>query len=45
MCSNTLQYHEQHEGSYWIYGVLKNKYRMLFYSGDTDGAVTTYGSK
>jgi len=25
--------------------VLKNKYRMLFYSGDTDGAVTTYGSK
>jgi carboxypeptidase C (cathepsin A) len=45
MCSSTLQYHEQHEGSFWIYGVLKDKYRMMFYSGDTDGAVPTYGSK
>jgi len=44
-CSSTLQYHESHEASYWIYGVLKNHYRLLFYSGDTDGAVTTYGSK
>lgn len=45
MCSTTLEYHEQHEASYWIYGVLKNQVRKLFYSGDTDGAVTTYGSK
>lgn len=45
MCSSRLDYHEQDEASFWIYGVLKNKYRMMFYSGDTDGAVTTYGSK
>lgn len=45
MCSSTLEYHEQPEASYWIYGVLKNQVRKLFYSGDTDGAVTTYGSK
>lgn len=45
MCSETLEYHEQHEASQWIYSVLKNKVRKLFYSGDTDGAVTTYGSK
>jgi hypothetical protein len=45
MCSSNLSYHESHEASFWIYGVLKNQYRMMFYSGDTDGAVTTYGSK
>jgi hypothetical protein len=22
MCSSTLQYHESHEASFWIYGVL-----------------------
>jgi len=44
-CSETLQYHCQTEGSIWIYPILKNKFRMMFYSGDTDGAVPTYGSK
>lgn len=44
-CSSTLQYHVQDEASYWIYPILRNKYRLMFYSGDTDGAVTTYGSK
>jgi carboxypeptidase C (cathepsin A) len=29
----------------WIYEVLKDNVRKLFYSGDTDGAVSTYGSK
>jgi serine carboxypeptidase-like clade 1 len=45
MCSETLQYSEQHEASEWIYQVLRYKVRKLFYSGDTDGSVTTYGSK
>jgi len=45
MCSDRLEYHEQPEASYWIYPVLKNHVRLMFYSGDTDGAVTTYGSK
>ena len=45
MCSSKLVYHEQREASYWIYPILQNQYRLMFYSGDTDGAVTTYGSK
>lgn len=45
MCSETLRYHCQTEASYWIYPILKNKYKIMFYSGDTDGAVPTYGSK
>ena len=44
-CSSTLDYHVQDEASMWIYQVLQNKMRLMFYSGDTDGAITTYGSK
>lgn len=44
-CSSTLDYHVQDEASQWIYEVLRNKTRLMFYSGDTDGAITTYGSK
>mmetsp|Transcript_34240 Transcript_34240/g.25300 ORF Transcript_34240/g.25300 Transcript_34240/m.25300 type:complete len:81 (-) Transcript_34240:105-347(-) len=33
------------EGSIWIYKVLRNKYKIMFYSGDTDGALPTYGSR
>ena len=34
----------QTEASLWIYHVLKNQYRILFMSGNTDGAVPTYGT-
>jgi len=44
-CSNILEYHTQNEASQWIYGVLKNQTKLMFYSGDSDGAVPTYGSK
>lgn len=44
-CSSTLDYHVQDEASMWIYRVLQGKTRLMFYSGDTDGAITTYGSK
>ena len=44
MCSD-IDYTEQPESSFWIYPMLKNRYRMMFYSGDTDAAVATYGSK
>jgi serine carboxypeptidase-like clade 1 len=44
-CSSNLDYHSQTEGSLWIYTVLQNKYRILFYSGDTDGAVPTFGTR
>merc|ERR1719313_1196622 len=39
-CSGQIDYHVQQEASLWIYKVLKGSgIRMLFYSGDTDGAV------
>ena len=45
-CSRKIDYHLQNEASMWIYRVLKGSgIRMMFYSGDTDGAVPTYGSK
>ena len=43
-CSN-IDYTMGAESSYWIYPLLKDRYRMMFYSGDTDAAVPTYGSK
>lgn len=29
----------------WIYPILRNKIRIMKYSGDTDGAVPTYGTR
>jgi hypothetical protein len=45
MCSPDLDYNLQTEASRWIYDVLNGKVRMMFYSGDTDGAIPIYGSK
>jgi hypothetical protein len=44
-CSIKINYTDLAEGSYWIYENLRGKYRILKYSGDTDGAVPTYGTK
>jgi len=47
-CSDDAQtyYHYQYEGSQWIYKVLKQYgYKILFFSGDTDGAVPTLGTR
>ena len=44
-CSSTLDYHVQDEASMWIYQVLRKQMKLMFYSGDTDGAITTYGTK
>mmetsp|Transcript_556 Transcript_556/g.1068 ORF Transcript_556/g.1068 Transcript_556/m.1068 type:complete len:311 (-) Transcript_556:269-1201(-) len=47
-CNNDIneKWGYQNEGSFWIYPILKAAgIRMTFYSGDTDGAVPTYGSK
>lgn len=38
-------YDFQKEGSIWIYPILQHKYKMLVFSGDTDGAVPAYGSE
>ena len=46
MCnSGSLEYHPEPEASKWIYQLLRNKIKILFYSGDTDGALPTVGSK
>ena len=48
MCVSTedgFNYEPQQEGSIDIYTQLKGKYRMLKYSGDTDGAVPTFGTQ
>lgn len=44
MCTNNIKYTMGHEASEWIYKELRNQYRILFYSGDTDGAVPTHGT-
>ena len=45
MDKGDLSYTKSRDGSIGLYTVLKGKYRMLVYSGDTDGAVPTYGTK
>ncbi len=44
LCAN-VDYTTDISGSIWVYANLKDKYRMLKLSGDTDGAVGTYGTK
>lgn len=41
----TLEYHRGSRGSQWIYEALQGKYKMLHFSGDTDGAVPTLGTQ
>ena len=43
-CSDKITYNIGQKGSQWIYEELKGKVRMIHYSGDTDGAVPTYGT-
>lgn len=39
-------YDIQLEGSFWVYPLLKaNGYKILVYSGDTDGSVPSYGTQ
>jgi carboxypeptidase C (cathepsin A) len=44
-CNDNIEYQVLPEASLWVYKVLKGQYRILFYSGTTDGAVPTNGSK
>mmetsp|Transcript_63889 Transcript_63889/g.88218 ORF Transcript_63889/g.88218 Transcript_63889/m.88218 type:complete len:384 (-) Transcript_63889:87-1238(-) len=45
LCKDDIDYTRGAEGSQWIYEKLQGKYRMLKFSGDTDGAVPTYGTQ
>lgn len=44
-CTDAINYTTNYEGTIALYPILKQKYRLLFYSGDTDGVVGTLGSK
>eukprot|EP00350_Pseudokeronopsis_sp_OXSARD2_P006968 CAMPEP_0170544386 /NCGR_PEP_ID=MMETSP0211-20121228/3164_1 /TAXON_ID=311385 /ORGANISM="Pseudokeronopsis sp., Strain OXSARD2" /LENGTH=232 /DNA_ID=CAMNT_0010848019 /DNA_START=578 /DNA_END=1276 /DNA_ORIENTATION=+ len=44
-CWNGINYQELPEGSIWIYPLLRGKYRIMKYSGDTDGVVPTLGTR
>jgi Serine carboxypeptidase len=43
-CAN-INYTPAQNATQWIYPILKDKYKMLKYSGDADGAVPTYGTQ
>lgn len=43
LCSD-IDYTEMEKGSEYVYTALKNKYRILVYSGDADGSVPTLGT-
>lgn len=45
LCTNGIDYTRQATGSQWVYEALHGKYRMLHYSGDVDGAVSTVGTQ
>lgn len=40
-----FDYSESRNGSLWVYRQLRGKYRILKYSGDSDGVVPTYGTQ
>lgn len=44
LCSQNINYNQLYEGSQWVYAKYHSDYRMLKYSGDTDGVVSTTGT-
>jgi carboxypeptidase C (cathepsin A) len=45
LCQDDIQYTPQQNATYWIYPKLVNRYKILKYSGDADGAVPTLGTQ
>lgn len=39
-----MKYEPDRNGSQWVYETLRGKYKMMFYSGNVDGVVSTTGS-
>jgi len=44
LCTGNIHYKRQRVGSQWVYEGLVDKYRILKFSGDTDGSVPTQGT-
>ena len=47
ICNDEIlrHYRSQMEASVWIYTKLKDKYKIMHYSGITDAAIPTHGTK
>lgn len=45
LCKTGIAYLSEKQASQWIYEALAGRYKMLHYSGDTDGAVPTVGTQ
>lgn len=45
MCSDDIGYSKQYNASEFTYLTLRNNYRILHYSGTSDGAVPTRGTR
>ena len=45
LCQDDIHYTPQQNATYWIYPKLVNRYKILKYSGDADGAVPTLGTQ
>ena len=43
--SDAFSYTESRNGSLWVYRELRGKYKILKFSGDSDGVVPTYGTQ
>lgn len=44
-CQGDIDYTKLQNASQYIYEELRGKYKILKYSGDTDGAIPTYGTQ
>ena len=46
MCNTLINilYDKNITGSQWVYEALRHKYKILFFSGDIDGAVPPLGT-
>jgi len=45
LCTDHINYETSDKGSQWAYEALRGKYRVLKFSGDTDGSVPTVGTR
>lgn len=45
ICSSHLNYKQDYIGTVWAYKALRNRYRILKFSGDMDGAVPSLGTQ
>ena len=45
LCASDFNYTQSMNATQWIWPILRGRYKLLKYSGDTDGAVPTWGTQ